>query len=64
MKDGKTWLKRIVLGSGVVVLTPIISNFGIPKIIDLGVITGGTALAAGIAAFVTQWAIEYFNIGK
>lgn len=57
--DGKKALKLLLFGSGVVIITPFLSGF-IPSIIDLKVITLGTALSAGIAAFLTDLLLNQF----
>lgn len=56
--DGKSLLRNLLLGTGVVILTPILAGV-IPEIMKLGnVITVGQALSAGVAAFVTDWVLD------
>lgn len=58
---GKEAMRLLLLGSGVIILTPIIKGLGIPDIAALGnVITVGAAVAAGAAAFGTQYLIDRF----
>lgn len=60
--DTKEMLQTLVLGTGVVVLTPILSGLvagvAILGTSILGLITIGGALAAGVSAFLVQWAIK------
>jgi hypothetical protein len=57
----------LLLGTGVVVLTPIVAGFlgttgleFLDKDIIKEVLTIGTTISAGISAFAVQWAIERF----
>ena len=63
--DAKELGRTVVLGTGVVILTPIVAGFlsGIePLTFELvpGMLSIGTALAAGASAFVLQLGIEKF----
>ena len=54
--------RLLLLGTGVVILTPILAGV-IPPIFALGtVITIGQALSAGVAAFVTEWVLTALNL--
>ena len=57
--------KLVLLGGGVVALTPFINGFmdGIALLqtsIPIAKISVGTAIAAGIAAFAVQWALNKY----
>jgi len=65
-KKIKDFLQAIVLGGGVVILTPIVGGFInglLPDIMSFslaGFITVGTAISAGISAFGLQYAINSY----
>ena len=52
-------VKSVLLGAGVIIVTPILAGL-IPAIADLGVITLGTAVSAGISAFAVDWVLDQF----
>ena len=56
---GKKALRAVLLGTGVVVVTPLLAGI-IPALMDLRIITLGTALSAGIAAFVVDLLLNQF----
>jgi len=56
---GMLALRSLLLGSGVIIVTPLVAGV-VPAIADLGVITVGTALSAGIAAFGVSWVLDQF----
>ena len=65
--DAKTVGLTVLMGSGVIILTPIIAGFAsgiemlsfeiVPSLMGSSALTVGTALSAGIAAFVMDLAI-------
>ena len=60
MKKYKMYLKPAILGTVVVLLTPVLAAY-IPEIYNLGGYIGiGTILSAGIAAFATDMVIEKY----
>lgn len=57
LPKGKQMGRLLLLGTGVVILTPMIAQV-IPPIFELGeIISVGVALSAGVAAFVTEWVL-------
>lgn len=57
--------KLVLLGSGVVILTPLVNGFvsGVQLLqtaIPFVNVTVGTAISAGVAAFAMQWVIEQY----
>jgi len=62
--NAKEYGKVLLLGSGVVILTPIlaglVSGFEFLGTTLWGEFTVGTALSAGVAAFLVGWAIEKY----
>ncbi len=59
--DGKIALRALLLGTGVVVITPFLSGL-IPAIFDLKIVTLGTALSAGVAVFVMDLVLKQFKL--
>ena len=52
-------VRSLLLGSGVIIVTPLLATV-IPALADLGVISLGTAVSAGIAAFGVDWVLGQF----
>ena len=57
---GKLALNSVLLGAGVVIVTPLLTPNLIPEIYNLGVITVGQAISAGLAAYGTSWLLDQF----
>lgn len=58
--SGKQLLHSLLLGAGVVIVTPLLTPGIIPAISDLGVITVGQAVSAGLAAFGVMYLLDQF----
>ncbi len=56
---GMLALRFLLLGTGVIIVTPLLSGV-IPDIANLGMITVGVAVSAGIAAFGISWVLDQF----
>lgn len=52
-------VRSLLLGSGVIIVTPLLAGI-IPALADFGVISLGTAISAGIAAFGVDWILGQF----
>lgn len=57
---GQIALNNVLMGAGVVIITPLLTPNLIPEIFSLGVITVGQALSAGLAAYATSWLMDQF----
>lgn len=60
MVSGKEIIHSLLLGAGVVIVTPMLTPNLIPALADLGVITVGQILSAGAAAFGVMWLLDQF----
>lgn len=60
MISGKELVHSLLLGAAVVIVTPLLTPGVIPEISNLGVITVGQALSAGIAAFGAVYLLDQF----
>lgn len=56
----KDILNNVLLGAGVVIVTPLLTPGLIPEIYSLGVITVGQAISAGAAAWGTMYLLDKF----
>ena len=59
-KLGKQALRAVLLGTGVVAITPMLTPSIIPDLFDLQVITLGAVIGAGLVVFGVNWILDQF----